>query len=223
MPTAAYRYCEALRIASAFGWYIFPPMTFYLQWDGADIAWRHEGMEPDLWQPLTEEHFPGLPADFDIHAPSDIKGFAPPFIGRTVHPGIVQIWSGLFFKTMKGWSSLVRPPPNLPRSKHYECFEGVIESDAWLGPLFTNIRLTTTNYPIEFNCEYPLFTVQPLLRETYCEEALARFEIVHGLSDISAEDWAEYSRTIVSPNTDSNRHVGGYAAKVRRRAKRPST
>ena len=27
IPTAAFQYCEALTSASAFGWYVFPPMT----------------------------------------------------------------------------------------------------------------------------------------------------------------------------------------------------
>jgi hypothetical protein len=30
MPTRAFRYCEALTAASAFGWYLFPPINFSL-------------------------------------------------------------------------------------------------------------------------------------------------------------------------------------------------
>ena len=41
IPTAAFQYCEALTSASAFGWYAFAPMTFYLQWDGTDVIWSH--------------------------------------------------------------------------------------------------------------------------------------------------------------------------------------
>src|SRR5262249_25609347 len=41
IPTAAFQYCEALTSASAFGWYAFAPMTFYLQWDGTDVLWTH--------------------------------------------------------------------------------------------------------------------------------------------------------------------------------------
>ena len=43
MPTRAFRYCEAMRTASALGWYIFPPMNFKLMWDGANdvIVQRH--------------------------------------------------------------------------------------------------------------------------------------------------------------------------------------
>ena len=41
MPTRAFRYCEAMRTASAFGWYIFPPMSFKLMWDGANFSTPH--------------------------------------------------------------------------------------------------------------------------------------------------------------------------------------
>jgi len=38
LPTRGYRYCEALASASAFGWYIYPPLNFSLVWDGIEIA-----------------------------------------------------------------------------------------------------------------------------------------------------------------------------------------
>jgi hypothetical protein len=50
LPTRGYRYCEALAAASAFGWYIYPPLNFSLVWDGVEIAWTHEGAED--WYPL---------------------------------------------------------------------------------------------------------------------------------------------------------------------------
>ena len=51
MPLRAYRYCEAMTTASAFGWYLFPPMTFSLMWDGRmEVLWTYEGA--DGWFPL---------------------------------------------------------------------------------------------------------------------------------------------------------------------------
>src|SRR5207244_11955854 len=62
-------------------------------------------------------------------------------------PGVVQIWSGLIARTAPEWSLLVRQPANLARSQGYENYEGIIETDRWFGPLFTNVRLTRTNIP----------------------------------------------------------------------------
>jgi hypothetical protein len=218
VPTAAFQYCEALTSASSFGWYLFAPMTFYLQWDGSDIIWTHDDAE--TWFPLTMEHFPNFAERFDTLAPEDIKGFAPPFLSRSFFPGVVQIWSGLFVKTAPEWSLLIRPPVNLPRSQSYECYEGIIETDRWFGPLFINLRLTATDRPIEINHKKPLFQVQPLMRHTYSEVRLRSFDWVDGLSGLSPEEWNAYRQTIVRPNRGHYRPIGEYAASVRKRSRR---
>ena len=86
---------------------------------------------------------------------------APPLIAAGAEPGIVQIWSGLIAKTQKDWSLLIRPPANLPKSAKYESYEGIIETDVWFGPLFTNIRITKTDVPIDFWRDRPLMQIQP--------------------------------------------------------------
>jgi len=217
IPTGAFQYCEALTSASAFGWYVFAPMTFYLQWDGADVIWTHGDAE--TWFPLNSEHFPGFADYFDRNAPDDIKGFAPPFLTRSAFPGVVQIWSGLFVRAAPGWSLLVRPPVNIPRSQLFECYEGILEADRWFGPLFINIRLVATDRPIEIDSTRPLLQVQPLLRETYSERHLRSSHVVDELASLSVEDWNGYRKTVVKPNTGTYRPVGAYAAAVRKRGR----
>jgi len=219
IPTAAFQYCEALTSASAFGWYVFPPMTFHLQWDGTDVVWSND--DEDAWHPLTAEHFPGFAEHFDRAAPPDIRGYAPPFLTRSFFPGVVQIWSGLFVKSAPGWSLLVRPPVNLPRSQLFECYEGILEADRWFGPLFINLRLTAIDRPIEINDKKPLMQVQPLLRETYSEKHLRSFSVVDDLDELSDGDWNAYRETVVKPNRDHYRPVGAYAAAVRKRGRVP--
>ena len=86
-----------------------------------------------------------------------------PFSPRGASRGSIQIWSGYLARTAPGWALLSRGPANIPSTQGYEHFEGIAETDTWFGPLFTNIRLTRTNAPVEFNVRYPLFQVQPLL------------------------------------------------------------
>jgi hypothetical protein len=215
LPTGAFQYCEAVTSASAFGWYVFPPMSFHVQWDGTDIVWTHEGASS--WMTLKSCHFPGLPEHFDENAPEDIKGYAPPFLTQLFAPGILQVWSGLFVTTAPGWSVLIRPPANMPRSQGCEAFEGIIETDRRFGPLFTNIRLTATDRPIEFSVDRPLMQVQPLMRETYAERHLRSFNFVEDLSGLSAQDWDGYRETVVKPNLGAYRPIGKYAVSVRKR------
>jgi len=154
LPTAAFQYGEPVCAASAFGWYVFPPAAFHVQWDGTAFVWTHD--EGDMWQPLVSEHFPGLPERFDAAAPEDVRGFAPPFLSRVAQPGVLQIWSWLLVRTAPGWSVLVRPPANLPRSQHFEIYEGIIETDRWFSAVFANLRMIKANRPIAFDPTQPL-------------------------------------------------------------------
>ena len=217
LPSRGFQYCEALRAASSFGWYVFPPIDFTLQWDGSQILWTYRGAK--AWYPLTSAQFPGYQAVFDRHAPKHLRGFAPPFLTAVPEPGIVQVWTGLMVGSAEDWSVLVRPPANLPRSLAYDLYEGIVETDRWFGPLFTNLRLVKTDVPIEFSTETPLVQVQPLHRSTYGEEVSNRFAVVPGLSAFPAEAWTGYEDTIVKPNRDPARPVAAYATSVRRRRK----
>lgn len=218
LPTRAFRYCEAIATASAFGWYLFPPLNFTLQWDGTDVLWTYEGASS--WFPLKSAQFPGFARYFDSVAPAEIKGFSAPFLSTLVEPGVVQIWTGHIATTKQDWSLLVRPPANLARSHHYELFEGIIETDRWFGPLFTNLRLTRTEMPIKFTQETPLLQVQPIHRSVYSEDVLGTFGYVRNLTDLAPEDWAKYQATIVKPNVDPARKPGAYAVAARKRGNR---
>ena len=218
MPTRAFRFCEAMRTASAFGWYLFPPITFSLMWDGGtDVVWTYQGA--DGWYPLKTAQFPGFAQQFDEAAPDEIKGFSPPFLAAFKEPGILQIWSGFVARTAPGWSLLIRPPANLARSQGYDPYEGIVETDRWFGPLFTNVRLTRTNQPVEFDSEFPFLQVQPIHRSQY-DDALDNFEVVPDLGHFTASDWKAFNQTVVRPNVDPNRQRGEYAMNTRKRRKR---
>jgi Family of unknown function (DUF6065) len=218
MPTRAFRYCEAMTSASAFGWYVFPPITFSLMWDGgSQVLWTFKGQ--DAWFPLGKAQFPGFADHFDKIAPAEFRGFSPPFLAAFKEPGVVQIWSGLFARTAPGWSLLIRPPANLARSQGYENYEGIVETDHWFGPLFSNVRLTRTNVPVEFDEEYPFLQVQPVHRSVY-GQALDRFEVVGDVGQLESHDWGAFRATVVQPNVDQQRQLGQYAVSARRRQKR---
>jgi uncharacterized protein DUF6065 len=210
LPVRAYRYCEALASASGFGWYLFPPINFSLVWDGTEIAWTYEGA--DGWYALRGAQFPGFRQTFEDAAPDPVKALAPQFLVASREPGVVQVWSGYLARTAPGWSLLSRSPANIPKTQGYEHFEGIIETDTWFGPLFSNIRLSRTNAPVEFHTRYPLFQVQPLLRECYAEPS---FEVL-GLEDLQGADWQRFEATM-KPNTDSMRALGHYAVDTRKR------
>ena len=215
IPAAAMQYCEALTTASAFGWYVFLPRTVWVQWDGTDAVWTHEGL--DRWISVKNDLYPGADEWFDGHVPEDVRGYCPPFVSQTLAPGVIQFWTGLFMSTREGWSSLVRPMANVPRSKQYEVYEGIVETDRWFGPLFINLRMTCIDTPVELTADRPLFQVQPLLRETYADRQLKPMGMVPGLDQMPPEMWARYRQTVVGPNSGEKRMPGAYAVGVRKR------
>jgi hypothetical protein len=217
LPSRGFQYCEALRAASSFGWYVFPPIDFTLQWDGSQIIWTYRGAK--AWYPLTSAQFPGYKTQFDRAAPDRLRGFSPPFLTAVPEPGLIQVWTGLMIESAEDWSVLVRPPANLPRNLAYDLYEGIVETDRWFGPLFTNIRLIKTDVPIHFSTETPLIQVQPLHRSTYAEEISNDFGLIADPGEFPDEAWARYEKTIVKPNLDPQRPVAAYATSVRRRRK----
>lgn len=216
IPAAALRYCEALRAASSFGWYVFPARSVTVLFDGIDTYMQH-GSE---WE-LLDSEFASDPDDWwNCSCPEWLSDLAPPFATSISNPGMIQIWSGFFVQTKNDWSILVRPLANTSQSAQFSCFEGIIETDRFSpAPLFVNIRLTATDTPIVIKNDMPMFQVQPIHRMCYSSENLKNYRI-DSLDKMSDEDWNGYRGTIraVDPEVESHQ-IGRYAIETRKRAK----
>jgi hypothetical protein len=177
---------------------VFPPLPFSLLFDGAEVAWSCSAFKGYI--PLSRAaQYPFLSGKFDQVAPDWAKGFCPPFLSVLREPGVVQIWSGLIARAEPGYNLLVRPPVNLPRSRGYDQYEGVVEADIWFGPLFTNIRLIRTGFPVTFSPADALFMVQPVRREDMSDPSLNSFSVLD-LNEFSEREWAAFRKTVVSRN-----------------------
>lgn len=220
IPTAAFQYCEPVRTASSYGWYIFPPVDILLKWNGADVHYIDDGE----WRRLTSIH---LTDDFvdhwDTHAPDELKGYWPPFMTAISGPGIVQIWSGLLISTATDWSTIIGPIPNLVQTRQFSCFEGIVETDVFKPcPLFINLRLQATDQDIHIPRDKPLFFVRPVRRECYSEASLTS-AFVDGANKMEPADWLGYSGTVRKIDTSLDEYKPGrYAAAQRKRSKRSS-
>ena len=214
LPTAAYRYCEPSRLASAFGYYVFLPMSFQVEWDGGTGGfWSFDGGAE--WYPLSEAAFPDSMASFDAIVPGPCKGFCPPFLTFGVDHAMMQVWTGWFARTAPDYSLLVRGPANLTRPAGYEVLEGIIETDVWFGPLFANIRFSRSGVPVNFDNTRPFLQVQPLHRAAYAESLQNKF-VVNDAAAITPELWRAYERSLINPIVrDPDR--GHYAKSVRKR------
>ncbi len=226
MPTSAYQYCEAMRVASSHGWYLFPPADIHLRFNGADIF----HFVDDSWEPLTFAYLPGFAELWNENAPSGFQGLAPPFLRALPARGAVQIWSGWLVGTAPGWSVLVRPMANVIRSHLFQCFEGVVETDEFQpSPLFINLQLLASEVTITFLHNDPLFQLQPVQRSSYSDQA-HQCEFKEGLVPVGERpammddrDWVRYRKTIRTNQDDETHRIGDYGASVRKRAKQSDT
>lgn len=218
LPSRAMRYCDALTSATGYGYWIFPPLDLRLLWDGEQVFWSYG--EEEEWLPLSGTEtgavqFPDYADTFDSMVPEVLRGYSPPFLLALPELGGVQIWTGLLARTRPGWSLSVRAPVNLPAIPGLSGWEGIIETDVWLGPLFTNIRLTRTDFPVHIREHTPFLQVQPVPQLAYREETLAAFECPDA-STLTEQDWDQLGEVLL-PHPDRELRQGHYAVTVRKR------
>jgi hypothetical protein len=127
------------------------------------------------------------------------------------------MWTGLLAKTRPGWSLSVRPPVNLPAVPGVVAWEGVIETDIWFGPLFTNFQLTRTGMTVHIRSQVPFLQVQPIPQLAYREEILSAFACSEA-SDLSDAEWEQLGQVLLPhPDPDHSVRQGQYAVAVRKR------
>jgi hypothetical protein len=218
LPARAMRYCDALTTATGYGYWIFPPLDIRLMWDSEQVFWSYGPDE--TWLPLsgTESsavQFPNYAEEFDATAPEFLRGYSPPFLTALPELGAVQMWTGLLAKTRPGWSLSVRPPVNIPGIPGIVAWEGIIETDIWFGPVFTNFRLTKTDMTVHIRAREPIIQLQPVPQLAYREEILGAFDCSE-VTDLSSADWDRLSEVLL-PHPNPTIRQGEYAVLVRKR------
>jgi hypothetical protein len=218
LPSRAMRYCDALTSATGYGYWLFPPIDIRLLWDGELVLWSYGDEEE--WLPLSGTdsgavQFPDFADLFDSQVPERFRGYSPPFLTALPEIGGVQIWTGLLAKTRPGWSLNVRAPVNLPGIVGLAAWEGIVETDLWLGPLFNNFRITRTDFPVHIRAHAPFLQVQPVPQLAYRDETLSYYRI-GTVADLDDADWDRLGQVLL-PNPDHEARQGLYAVTVRKR------
>lgn len=215
VPTSGFRFCEPLRQANSFGWYLFLPMELHLRWDGYEIDLSVDSGES--WFRLVDAvQYPNFSSEFDSECPDGSKGYAPPFVKRTNDPDIIQIWTGHFLKTKEGVVCNIRPPVNIESPRSYRLIEGIVATDWWYGPLFVNLKLYNPGDVVILRPDRPLVQVQPIQSDFRKLATTAALDIREGLQALTEENWSDYADSVVSKMKDAVSY-GDYAKRERRR------
>ncbi|TNF21656.1 MAG: hypothetical protein EP318_06810 [Rhodobacteraceae bacterium] len=212
LPLSAFQYCEAVRTASALGWYVFPPRDFSVLFDGQEVFLAEEGD----WRALRSEPLgPEVEAEWDARLAPRF-GPVPNFLEDLSDTGILQVWSGYFVTTDPGEFLHVRPLVNVHTKSSHWCYEGNVETDHFAPfPLFVNLQLVRTNAEIFFPRDFPLFQVSVVQASSLACNGAAE---TLALSDPGFP--AEGLQTTLRRAGAPRKAPGQYGAHIRRARKR---
>lgn len=214
MPISAFQYCEAMRTASAWGWYVFPPMDIQLMSDGYQDYVAADGQ----WQALRHQPFDDdYLAEWNRACPEALKDRSPNALTNLPEPGVVQVWTGYFVTTAPGWALSIRPLVNIHTSADFTCYEAIVETDDFAPcPLFVNIHIRRTDREVVLRREFPLFQMQPLPKAAF--QQTGSTEAAIGDADF---DWDGVVKTLRIPGVSEARPgPGRYGAEIRRKARK---
>ena len=169
ISTRAHQFCEPYLVANSMGYLLYPPIDFNLYWDGSQMLVQFEGLydwiivdkiflpnSMNLWRELVEP---------------ELVDALPVFLEAFPERGVLQLWSGYFASTQPGSSLWIRAPINQNDTTAYSVIEGIVETDWWAGPLFTNIEINKTDMPIAFRKDKPFLQVFSIPRLSHQRDA----------------------------------------------------
>lgn len=214
LPVDAYRYCEPIRTATSYAWYVYPPKDVSLLFDGRETLF----FEDDQWYPLKSYNFePSFREHWNTLAPNELRDNDPPFITELSVPGLVQVWSGYFVTTATGWSLSIGNLANLDVRSSISLYEAIVDTDLFCPmPLFVNFRICKTDSEIFLSKDRPLFQIRPVLRDSL---KIRTNDVVvkNGLNEVS---WSGLKDTIRTVEGSKTRSPGTYAAFARKRKRK---
>lgn len=214
-PLRGRKFCGPLNAASSTGWYLFPPVDLYLNWDGHNFFALYEGLED--WTLIDRVYLPDYIAQFEAEAPEFAHPCAPSFLDVFPEAGVIQVWTGYVVRTQPGMSTWVRSPINIPHSAAYDVVEGIIETDWWFGAMIVNLRFRKTDTPVHLPRFTPLCQVFTVPRSVYDKSNNSDYVVESGISALSQEDWQEFFR---NGSRQNNSKQGSYIHEAKRQRER---
>lgn len=132
------KWCGPFANANKVGWWAYSPVDI-------DICWKGDGIfEHKLYTPYDDEDYhlvrsliePSDEVDPDKWSQA---GGRTKFTWGVADTGVVQVWTGVIFKTPPGWMLHVRSPINFaPQPFHIQ--EGTLETDWMQYDIWLNLK-----------------------------------------------------------------------------------
>ena len=214
IPTRAHQYCEPFLVANSMGYLLYPPTDFNLYWDGTQTLIQFEGISD--WIIVDKIFLPNSMTHWRDNMDAELVDTLPVFLESFPERGVLQLWSGYFANTTPGSSLWIRGPINQAHSSAYTIIEGIVETDWWAGPLFTNIEITKTDVPIAFRRDKPLLQVFVIPRHSHQRDTRPAFSV----SDLSIHTPGDFLTRMKETATRRNTQKPGSYRKCTKQMRR---
>jgi Family of unknown function (DUF6065) len=179
LPARAKQYCPPVSHASGFGWWLFPPISFALRWDGqyTDFATIDDTGNPTGdWRSLAGGVDVPLEANTGLverirrlHGDEQADLLFPDGLGflnadpRAMNH--IELTTGIAARTSPGWSLLIRSVPNWP-TRAIQNIEGIIEADWYRSLIPVMLRIAEPGVHNVFR-HIPIGCAQPIHQAGY--------------------------------------------------------
>lgn len=231
LPVAAVQFCPPVQVASAHGYYLYPPQTFALHWDGSRscVSWRLDSdFKPVDWLPLDGGQGARIPPQGDaqgdavpatprqreeLHDLLDVR-HGPPFVSASPRlQDSIEITTGLVARTPPGYGLLVRSPVNIVSARGAFVYDGFLETDWYRSYIPVVLRLISTD-PVIFHERMPMAHLQVV---PYPSEP-TRPRVARGMDSWPTDVWEEFLDQRRQRN-EGGRRPGSYARAARKHAR----
>lgn len=212
VPIRAYRFCEPFLAANRVGWLLTPPTNFELLWTGREFLVKFDTIES--WIKVDKLFLPEFADYWRDKAPAAAADMIPPFLEAFPERGVIQVWSGFVIETEPGVSTWIRGPVNRNSPGAYQVLEAIVETDWWMGPLFTNLQFVKTDDPVRFESNRPWLQLIEVPRTVH----LARKGEQPAVVAIEAMPDAAWSKFMDTSNQRNSGRPGSYRLESKRRS-----
>jgi hypothetical protein len=191
-PIRAYRFCEPFLAANRAGWLLYPPTDFELTWTGREFLVKFDTIES--WIKVDKLFLPDFADYWHDKAPAAAADMMPPFLEAFPERGVIQVWSGFVIETDPGVSTWIRGPVNRNSPAAYHVIEGIVETDWWMGPLFTNFQFVKSDDPVRFESNRPFLQLIEVPREVHLPRR-GEHPAVVGIAEFPDAIWSKFMET----------------------------
>lgn len=172
MPARAFAHCEAMRLVSGWGYYLFPPCDISIMWCYSNIMARFKVDEE--WQLVDDDGIrPYMENDMD-----DVP--MPGVVSKIREHGHFQLTFGYMGKSEDDEVGyIIRPAINIAASPVVQFYEGVVNFASESKEIFINGRFNVSDHEFMLRRDTPMFQVCPVRFDSF--KALTKPVIIEGI------------------------------------------